>query len=163
MKQCSKCGQTKPESEFSKNKSRHDGLAHYCKVCARAAHKQWQADNPESYRAAKRHAYWSNPERERERSRSQRTSKPGANAERCKRYSESNPNRRDAVNLVNRKVAAGELPAPKTLTCQKCGKQAQDYHHPSYERQHWLFVVPLCRSCHKLIHTGTLALEVALP
>lgn len=163
MKECSKCGVVKPESEFSKNKTRHDGLSHYCKACARIASKQWQADNPESYRATKRRVYWNHPERERERARQKRERNPGVNAAGCKAYNEANPSRRDAVNAVNRKVAAGELPAPRTLDCRVCGNQASDYHHPSYERQHWLFVVPLCRSCHKLIHTGTLTLEVELP
>jgi hypothetical protein len=33
-KKCSKCGEVKLASEFHKNKSRKDGLHHYCKVCA---------------------------------------------------------------------------------------------------------------------------------
>jgi len=39
MKQCSICGQLKPESEFYKNRSSSDGLQSQCKEC----HKQKQA------------------------------------------------------------------------------------------------------------------------
>ena len=34
-KQCSKCGEIKPADEFAKDKSRHDGLNCWCKVCKR--------------------------------------------------------------------------------------------------------------------------------
>ena len=37
MKTCSKCGVEKPLTEFSKNRSRKDGLFHYCKPCSVAA------------------------------------------------------------------------------------------------------------------------------
>jgi len=33
LKECSTCRETKPVSEFYKNKSRSDGLQHQCKVC----------------------------------------------------------------------------------------------------------------------------------
>lgn len=36
-KRCSKCKQTKPVKDFYKNKARHDGYNHYCKLCANAA------------------------------------------------------------------------------------------------------------------------------
>jgi hypothetical protein len=33
MKRCARCGQTKPLSEFHKNKSRRDGVQTYCRPC----------------------------------------------------------------------------------------------------------------------------------
>lgn len=33
MKQCSRCKQTKPLSEFFKNRSKRDGLSDRCKIC----------------------------------------------------------------------------------------------------------------------------------
>jgi len=39
MKSCSKCNETKPLSEFSKNKNSADGLQNWCKFCSRAATK----------------------------------------------------------------------------------------------------------------------------
>ena len=41
-KRCSKCGETKPRSGFHKNRAQPDGLANYCKPCARANEKQWR-------------------------------------------------------------------------------------------------------------------------
>ena len=40
-KRCSKCGRILPITEFSKNKSRKDGLNHYCKQCDRAKRKEY--------------------------------------------------------------------------------------------------------------------------
>lgn len=51
MKQCSSCKLYKQESEFSKNKSKKDGLQQYCKLCHRKSSRyssytatklQWQ-------------------------------------------------------------------------------------------------------------------------
>ncbi len=36
MKQCTKCKKRREESEFSKNRSRKDGLSLWCKDCERA-------------------------------------------------------------------------------------------------------------------------------
>lgn len=42
-KQCTKCKKVKPLSEFSKDKSRKDGLCPWCKVCQ----KNWREENKE--------------------------------------------------------------------------------------------------------------------
>ena len=41
MKRCGKCGETKPHSEFYKDKRARDGLMSYCKECAKAAARAW--------------------------------------------------------------------------------------------------------------------------
>lgn len=38
---CLKCGETKPASEFTKNKARKTGLCAYCKTCYRAVQAKW--------------------------------------------------------------------------------------------------------------------------
>jgi hypothetical protein len=43
MKTCSKCQTAKPPDQFFKQKRAKDGLAPWCKVCARACHRQWSA------------------------------------------------------------------------------------------------------------------------
>jgi hypothetical protein len=63
MKQCSKCKQLKPESEFGKDRSRADGLQPRCKECKKQLGKQWREANPEYN---KQH-YAENHERELER------------------------------------------------------------------------------------------------
>ncbi len=40
MKKCSGCGQVKPRSEFSKDRTKKDGLYHLCKVCRSAYRRQ---------------------------------------------------------------------------------------------------------------------------
>jgi predicted GIY-YIG superfamily endonuclease len=54
MKHCSKCGETKEVSAFSKNKSRKDGLDNQCKVCRskwRSKNKDKMNDYNRTYRA----------------------------------------------------------------------------------------------------------------
>lgn len=62
-KRCSGCGETKPVSEFNKQKDNKDGLRTYCKVCHRANVVKWRVDNPDKKRVA--NAEWSirNPDK----------------------------------------------------------------------------------------------------
>lgn len=50
-KVCGKCGVTKPTTEFNKNASKRDGLAHSCKVCTSIAMAAWREANPENVKA----------------------------------------------------------------------------------------------------------------
>lgn len=67
-KSCTKCGETKPASEFNKDSKRRDGLHSHCRAChksanaklyaanpakARAASAKWRAENPEKAKASK--------------------------------------------------------------------------------------------------------------
>lgn len=42
-KRCPRCGETKPTSEFHRNRSKADGLHDWCKPCQNAAVKGYQA------------------------------------------------------------------------------------------------------------------------
>ena len=57
QKQCSKCGETKPASEFYKEPKVKSGLASRCKQCERArskaTHKRKMDEDPEGYRLVK--------------------------------------------------------------------------------------------------------------
>lgn len=48
MKQCSKCQQDKPFSDFKSDKRRPNGLAGICRICAAADNRAWRKANPES-------------------------------------------------------------------------------------------------------------------
>jgi len=50
-KYCPKCSQTKPSSEWVKNKNSLDGLGSYCKQCFAARARENRANNPEAYQA----------------------------------------------------------------------------------------------------------------
>lgn len=47
MKLCTKCGETKPLSDFHKGTGRKDGHASHCKVCSNERARQWNKNNPE--------------------------------------------------------------------------------------------------------------------
>ena len=57
-KKCPQCDETKPVSEFSKNKTQYDGLTTYCKVCHSACEKRFHMGRPfyNSVKGAKRRA-----------------------------------------------------------------------------------------------------------
>ena len=69
IKRCYICGLEKDESEFSKDKSRKDGLSNKCKSCSSIRYKHWSYKHREqltNYRTEWRKL---NPEKQREYSR----------------------------------------------------------------------------------------------
>jgi NAD-dependent SIR2 family protein deacetylase len=51
MKQCSKCGENKPETEFYNHKQKKDGLYSHCKECHKSKAKEWRQANPDKVAA----------------------------------------------------------------------------------------------------------------
>jgi hypothetical protein len=90
-KRCSTCKETKPVSEFSRNRNSKDGLQNNCKECARGYISKWQETNPDYFREAARRWAAENPERVRENARRWQE----ANAEKKRgsnrRWREANP------------------------------------------------------------------------
>lgn len=76
----------------------------------------------------------------------------------------SNPR---AHAAVLRAIKEYRLPAVSTQKCVDCGAPATMYHHWSYEEQHHLDVLPVCRPCHRVRHAGepswTAPVENVLP
>ena len=54
MQKCSKCGETKPLTQFHKDKQNKLGHSYRCKTCAIKHVAKWQTDNPERKRANSR-------------------------------------------------------------------------------------------------------------
>ncbi len=50
-KACHKCGETKPRSDFSRNRSRSDGLQQYCRICLNAYKRRSEKSYPWSCHA----------------------------------------------------------------------------------------------------------------
>lgn len=50
MKKCSKCQCVKPFIEFSKNKSKKDGYASWCKQCNKTEQHKWYVKNAEEHK-----------------------------------------------------------------------------------------------------------------
>ena len=63
MKTCSRCGETKPTTEFYKNPGKRDGFESSCKVCMRIAASSWRAANTEKDKATKTAWAKANPEK----------------------------------------------------------------------------------------------------
>lgn len=63
MKKCTKCGESKPITAFSKNSAAKDGLYTRCKACDNASKAQWRVANPDKEKA--RMAKWqaANPDK----------------------------------------------------------------------------------------------------
>lgn len=47
LKRCSRCKESKPLSEFTKNRKSKDGLGAYCRPCATAKRNEWREKHPE--------------------------------------------------------------------------------------------------------------------
>ena len=54
MKECKKCKEVKPLTDFYKNKANKDGLGSYCKPCSNRITKEWGKRNPETLKSHKR-------------------------------------------------------------------------------------------------------------
>ena len=140
MKTCSKCGEEKDLSAFSKNKVTKDGLQYYCKQCTNDQIRAYRATPAgaakEKERQQKRHA------RDRENILA-----------RYKHHKSLHPERTKANSAVKTALRRGELTPASACECNDCrATAAQDLHHHSYQPEHWLDVVPLCRSCHRIRH-----------
>ena len=70
QKQCSKCQQIKPLSEFHRNERSRDGHKSRCKPCNNADSAVWKQQNQE--RASKRYAEWAAKNRDKTRAASKR-------------------------------------------------------------------------------------------
>jgi len=53
VKRCTKCGATKPHSEFSKDRTRRDGLRPHCKQCAAKYHARYRSANADKLSESK--------------------------------------------------------------------------------------------------------------
>lgn len=179
MKQCSKCKEWKDESEFHKHKLHKDGLSSNCKICVNKKIAEYQKTEKgievrrrasSKYKKSEKgkitnHKYITT-DKVRERYRrvaiKYRASEQGkikikeykhsdTGKQKDKEYRDNNPTQTKARAAVSQAVYVGKLPHVSTCKC-RCGKVAQEYHHWSYAKEHWLDVIPLCRQCHINIH-----------
>ncbi len=176
-KQCPRCGETKPLTEFHRNRRNKDGLQSRCKPCHVAGVVETQRRHRDTFRLRQQRyhqsekgkesrvksarRYRANPENK-AKIKARKQTPEGREAQRRERQSEAY--KRSQQRYHERAIAAGismaraavgnaikrgELPRAKTLPCSHCGKPAFSYHHHlGYEREHHLHVIPLCTPCH---------------
>lgn len=136
LKVCSKCGESKPHSEFHKGKD-NDGLRHTCKACVNAQNRSIYEQNKDAHLEAKRRYRRENPE---------------ARRATLRKYEQVHRHKRHAHYAIKHEIRDGRMPSASECQCAHCGNSAETYHHWSYEREHWLDVTPLCRECHGREH-----------
>lgn len=143
LKRCTKCGEIKPLVDFYPDNRKLDGTKPDCKVCFGESVKEYRS-TPRGHAiitaSAKHHretAKW----RETHRKYMKRTRDE-------KRYVQQERARKHVWDKVRR----NGFPRPTEHACADCGAPATQYHHESYEREHWLDVTPLCDMCHKRRH-----------
>lgn len=134
-KACSRCGELKPYSDFSKRAAMRDGHRSQCKACDAADRKAsrdsieqtrraWRAANREKERASERRRYANNAERERRRKaaweranpeklreikRRTRDKYPEKSAERTRRWRLANPDMDRLWREANRETCRAGL------------------------------------------------------
>jgi len=146
-KQCSRCKKVKPISEFRKWRKT-------CKSCENMLRVQY--GNTEKGKEISRKSSKKFRQSEKGKITIRKSCKKYSLTEngkihsrnRVKRYNTSHPERLKAHNATGCAIRAERLPRPSTLKCLYCPAQAQEYHHPSYEPEHWLDVEPVCEKCH---------------
>ena len=179
MKFCKKCEQLKDESEFYKHKLHKDGLSSNCKTCINIKVSEYQKTETgkqarikaiskykKSYKGKSTNKKYNSSMKGKENYRrgqiKYRASENGSKKikeykhseeglQQSKKYRINNPIQTKARAVVTNAVASGNLPHVSNYTC-KCGKVAQEYHHWSYKKEHWLSVVPMCIQCHAKLH-----------
>ena len=133
-KQCTKCGEVLPASEFDKASDKKDGLRSHCKCCMYIYGKNYYMANKE--KVNNRYKIWSTTNRD-------------IMAKRDKQYRTNNIEKARAKSHIAYLISAGKITRPST--CSSCGKLCKpDGHHFDYDKPSK--VIWLCRSCHKSTH-----------
>ena len=133
MKQCFKCKQEKPLSDFYRHPQMKDGRVNKCKECNKVDVRENRKDRIEYYRAY-----------DRERGNRQ-------DAEYRKRYRERNPIKYGAHCMVANAVQEGRLAKSDICESDGCeGSERLHGHHDDYSRP--MDVRWLCAACHHEWH-----------
>lgn len=141
MKQCCKCGEVKNLSFFPKHPHCKQGVNSRCKACVNAQVRKYRSSDE-------------GKAKDKERQRQRWIDNKNRMQAKRKERDNLHPRRRKANNAVQTAVRNDTLCPPSACNCNDCQlAPAVDFHHHSYDEEHWLDVVPLCRSCHQLRHS----------
>lgn len=138
-KQCSKCKQIKPLSEFYKDKSKRDGFYSSCTLCHSAQSRKYQKSAKGKASQKKRYLKWQ---------RSQKGKIYSTN------YTKFNSNKCRVRRMVNDAVKRHRMLPANHWDCVCCGRKAQEYHHKNYSFVNAFDVSPICIPCHRLLHVA---------
>lgn len=158
-KRCSSCKNYLPIKEYNKDRSRIDGLNHYCRKCSKEKDHKYRHS---SHGINITHLYIKSDAHKTACKRYRQSEKGKTVMRRAfKKYKAKNPLLIQAISKVNNSIKGMKLPKPNTLPCYCCNRQAEQYHHYlGYEPEHWFDVLPVCRKCHRTIHASLRTLSV---
>jgi hypothetical protein len=105
MKQCTKCGETKPLSEFHKNTSAKSGFGSYCEACHKVQKKAYNEANPEKAKARQKVYRDANREKIKAKRKAYEKANPEKAKAKRKAYYEANREKRKAYEKANREKA----------------------------------------------------------
>ena len=141
MKYCPKCKVEKGLSEFSKSRSRRDGLQRVCKECCRKYQKEYK--QTEAGKETRRKALRKYQQTERGKEAFRKAYRKYGRKRRL-----LYPEKSKAVQAVNDAIAAGKLTRPSI--CESCfNERFTEGHHEDYSKP--LDVDWLCKKCHREI------------
>lgn len=133
LKKCSKCGEWKPISEFSKDKCSKDGLHSRCKMCK----KEYYENNKEKILKQKKEYYENNKEKILEQQKEYRENNKEKINKQQKEYYENNYVRRWCSSTINKhknrsyivNITFDELYniVKDKPSCEICGKELEWY------------------------------------
>lgn len=131
-KQCSACGELKPETEYQKRAMSNDGLTASCKSCLKARDALRFKNDP---RVRDRHK------------RYQETDSGKESMKKAKmKWQEQNPEKRAAHVILGNRIRDGQVIKPDT--CQGCGCKPSRLHGHHHDYSKPLDVEWLCPGCH---------------
>ena len=133
-KRCSKCNEWLTLDNFYKNKRRWDGLCHRCKKCKAKKDKKYQKKYQRTEKFKKYQKKYQRTKKYKDSVRKYR-SKPGI---------------KNKYNIRHRTKQS--LGSAKNYPCMMCNKQAEEFHHFTYDEHFKVNTVTLCKDCHNLIH-----------
>ena len=148
-KQCFKCGETRPLTEFYPHPQMADGHLNKCKFCCQQYSLDHRRERIEYYRAYDR-ARAMEPHRVSARQAYMQTDRGRrAHGRATKKYDDLSPKRKHAGQKVNNAIRDGKLTPWPVCALPECNRKPQA-HHPDYDSP--LDVVWLCHAHHKQAH-----------
>lgn len=151
LKECTKCLQSKPLSDFQKDPRYRFGVKSRCRRCISDYGLELYYRDHERNVAYQREHYARNPEHQREAARAWKK-RSGYRPKITYKPEKFRGNPHHAARTaVSREVKKGAIPRISTQRCLDCGGQAQQYDHfLGHEKEHWLDIQPVCIRCHKV-------------
>ena len=153
MKNCNKCFEVKPLSDFYTHPRASDGYLGKCKDCAKRLSRENRASNIEYYRDYDKFRFENDPK---VLNRNQRYAKSDqgrlVNAILKKEWINRNPDARAAHVVLGNAVRSGKIEKPHNCSC--CGNFTPSRnlhaHHHDYSKP--IDITWLCVQCHTNIH-----------